>query len=130
MVEHQQAVRPIARLAVPRVGRVVNGPDSSLPWLVVGDDGAELTEVSEYLRQASASDFSAASIKSYAQAILRWSRFLWTVEVAWYRADRAEVRDFVLWMRSALKPDDLQRKRAQAVIQDRLADDRKQDECR
>jgi hypothetical protein len=26
--------------------------------------------------------------------------------------------------------DDLQRRRAQAVIQDRLADDRKQDECR
>ncbi len=88
---------------MPRVGRVVNGPNVSLPWLVTDDDGAELAEVSEYLRHSSASDFSAASIKSYAQAILRWSRFLWTVGVAWDRADRAEVRDFVLWMKSAPK---------------------------
>jgi integrase len=103
MLEDQQVARPVARLVVPRVGRVVNGPDASLPWLVVDECGDELAEVSVYLRHATANDFSAASVKSYARALLRWLRFLWSVEVAWDRTDRAEVRDFVLWMKSTIK---------------------------
>jgi integrase len=42
-----------------------------------------------------------ASVRSYAMALLRWLRFLHAVGVAWDRADLAEARDFVLWMRIA-----------------------------
>jgi integrase len=63
----------------------------------------EVSEVSDYLRELTAGDFSPASVKSYARALLRWLRFLLAVGVSWDRAGRAEVRDFVLWMRTARK---------------------------
>ncbi|GGN23676.1 integrase [Lentzea pudingi] len=74
-----------------------------MPWLVVDPEGVEVAEVVEYLRHTVAAGFSASSVESYARALLRWLRFLWAVEVVWDRADRAEVRDFVLWMRTATK---------------------------
>lgn len=94
-------LRDIARLAVPRVGRVVPCTGRSTPYLVIDVAGVEVVEVSEYLRHIAAGDFSVSSIRSYAMALLRWLRFLNAVAVAWDRADRVEVRDFVLWMRSA-----------------------------
>ena len=36
--------------------------------------------------------------------LLRWFRFLAAVDVAWDRAQRGEVRDFVLWLRTAGNP--------------------------
>jgi integrase len=101
--QHSIGVREVATLEVPRVGRVEPRPDPSLPWQVLDAHGIEVAEVSGYLRDLTASDFSSASIKSYAQALLRWLRFLWAVEVAWDRAGQAQVRDFVLWMRTATK---------------------------
>lgn len=98
------AAREVAALRVARVGRVRPGPDPSLPWQVVDKHGGEVGEVSDYLRHITADDFSPASVKSYAQALLRWLRFLRAIEVAWDRADRVEVRDFVLWLRTAAKP--------------------------
>lgn len=57
--------------------------------------------VSEFLQDMVARDFSASSVRSYAQALLRWMRYLWSAGLAWDRADRGTVRDFVLWMRQA-----------------------------
>jgi integrase len=85
------------------MGRVVPGRDATLPWRVLDQGGVEIVEVSEYLRDAVAKDFSPASVESYARALLRWLRFLWALDVAWDRAARAEVRDFVLWMRASVK---------------------------
>lgn len=93
----------LSGLVIPRVGAVVSGHETFLPWLVVDSGGVEVAESSEYLRHAVATGFSPSSVKSYARALLRWLRFLWAVEVAWDRADRAEVRDFVLWMRTTPK---------------------------
>ncbi len=90
-------------LVVPRVGSVVCGLDDALPWLVVDPDGIEVAEIAEYLRHAVATGFSVSSVKSYARGLLRWLRFLWAVDVVWDRADRAEIREFVLWMRSTPK---------------------------
>jgi hypothetical protein len=78
MIEEKSvpAARDVAALKVPRVGRVQPGPDRSLPWRVVDEHDGEVLEVSDYLRHLSASDFSPASVKSYAGALLRWLRFL------------------------------------------------------
>jgi hypothetical protein len=43
-----------------------------------------------------ACDYSAASCRSYLLSLLRWLRFLSAVSVAWDRAERRDVRDFVL----------------------------------
>jgi integrase len=37
-------------------------------------------------------------------SLLRWFRFLAAVDVPWDRAERQEIRDFVLWMRGADNP--------------------------
>ncbi|MEU8139560.1 tyrosine-type recombinase/integrase [Streptodolium elevatio] len=90
-----------AHLEVPRVGRVVacEGP---LPWALLDGAGAAHGGVEEFLRQLVARDCAASSVRSYAMALLRWLRFLWVLEVAWDRPGRGDVRDFVLWMRSAV----------------------------
>ena len=53
-------------------------------------------------------DFAArnrpGSVRSYAYGLLRWWRWLRTVEVEWDRASSTEVRDLVLWLRQAAKP--------------------------
>jgi len=103
-VESVPVARDVAALKVPHVGRVRPGLDRSLPWRVVDEHNGEVLEVSDYLRCLTASDFSAASVKSYAGALLRWLRFLWAVGVDWDRAGRVEVRDFVLWLRTVTKP--------------------------
>jgi integrase len=88
---------------VARVGRVVPGRDATPAWRVLDACGTEVTAVSDYLRDAVARDFGTASLESYARALLRWLRFLWALDVPWDRVDRAEVRDFVLWMRTSVK---------------------------
>ncbi|WP_280300283.1 tyrosine-type recombinase/integrase [Nocardia abscessus] len=105
MEEHEAAllVARTSGLVVRRIGAVVDDPNPELPWRVVGPDGMVVPEAAEYLRHSVASGFSASSVESYARALLRWLRFLWAVDMAWDRADRAEVRDFVLWMRTTEK---------------------------
>jgi site-specific recombinase XerD len=99
----EPAVRDVTRLEVARVGAVERGEDVSLPYRVLDAHGREVAEVSEFMRHLTASDVSPASVRSYARALLRWLRFLWAVGVAWDRAGQIEVRDFVLWLRSARK---------------------------
>jgi hypothetical protein len=50
--------------------------------------------------------------RSFLLSLLCWLRFLSAVEVSWNRAERRDVRDFVLWMRSADNP---QRRRGSGV---------------
>ena len=64
----------LTELVVPRVGAVVNGRDATLPWLVVDRNGVEVPAAAEYLRHAVAVGLSAASVESYARALLRWLR--------------------------------------------------------
>jgi len=51
-----------------------------------------------------ACDYSPATCRSYVLSLLRWLRFLTAVDVAWDRAERRDVRDFVLWMKGADNP--------------------------
>jgi integrase len=76
-------------------------PAAAVPYALIDEHGVEVGVVAEYLRHVTAGDFSALSVRSYGLALLRWWRFLRAVGVGWERAGQGEVRDFVLWMRSA-----------------------------
>ena len=85
---------------VPRAGRVIVISDA--PGVAVLDAvGVPIVSIDEFLNSLSACGASSGTVLSYAQALLRWWRFLAAVGVSWARADRVVVRDFVVWMRSA-----------------------------
>lgn len=74
------------------------------PYSLLGRDGVAVEAVSSYLKELQAAGRSAATARSYGMDLLRWFRFLWSVEVAWDRATRAEARDFARWLQVAGKP--------------------------
>jgi hypothetical protein len=77
--ENRVVVRDVKCLVFPAVGGVVACSAASTPFLVTDAAGVEVPEVSEYLRHIAAGDFSAASARSYATALLRCLRFLHAV---------------------------------------------------
>jgi integrase/recombinase XerC len=99
-----ESPRDIAALAVPRIGGVLATGDSVLPWVVVDGAGLPVGPVVEFLRDLLACGSSPASCRSYGYDLLRWFRFLAAVDVGWLLAQRAEVRDFVLWLRTSRNP--------------------------
>lgn len=80
------------------VGRVLEC-DSGLPYRVVFPE-MEHQAASLYLRDLAASDCSPTTLRSYAYDLLRWFRFLHERFVAWERAERADVRALVEFMRA------------------------------
>ncbi|WP_117211138.1 tyrosine-type recombinase/integrase [Allorhizocola rhizosphaerae] len=97
-------MRDIASLTVARVGSVRSRPDPVLPWIVVDGAGEPVGPVSGFLRNVLACGSSTASCRSYAFDMLRWFRFLAAIEVEWDRAQRSDMRDFVLWLRTSHNP--------------------------
>ncbi len=95
--------RAIEHIRLPTWGRVV-AAEGVVPWRIEGDPGGLIEPVDVFLRDFVARGRSAASVRSYALALLRWWRFLLAVDVAWDEATSAEVRDFVLWLGQASKP--------------------------
>jgi hypothetical protein len=94
----------VAALRVARVGRVEKCDDLLRPFRLVDADGTEVAVVSEFLHHMLADDASSASLRSYADELLRWVRFLHAVDVPWYLASRVEVRDFALSLKTTKKP--------------------------
>ncbi|WP_229925022.1 hypothetical protein [Streptomyces sulfonofaciens] len=97
-------LRDVTALMVPRVGRVEETGDPSLPYRLLDRDGIEVAAVSQFLLDMLADDDSPASLRSYAYELLAWFRFLWAVDVPWDRIGRAEARDFALWLKMVKKP--------------------------
>lgn len=75
-------------------------------WRVLGDDQRPIAHIESYLVDFWACGNSEASCRSYAFDLLSWHRHLLLEQVAWDRATRDTVRDFVLSCRqpSALAP--------------------------
>ncbi len=96
--------RELSTLAVARAGRVEPTDDPTLPWVVRDGAGVPVKPVSEFLRDLLACGNSPASCRSYGYDLLRWFRFLVAVDVVWSRAQRTDVRDFVLWLRTSHNP--------------------------
>ena len=96
--------RNIDALIVSRVGRVEEATGSVVPYRLVDASGAEMTAVSEFMRDLVASDCSPLTLRSYSYELLGWLRFLEAVDVPWDRASRTEARDYALWLARASKP--------------------------
>jgi integrase len=86
---------------VARIGGVHATSSTTLPWVMIDAAEQPIAVIGEFLRDFVACGNSAASCRSYAYDLLRWWRFLATLGVAWDRAERGDVRDFVLWLRMA-----------------------------
>lgn len=98
-------LRAVEKLVVSNVGAVLAGVElGSVPWRVVDASGVEIDAVSRWLADLHASDYSPATLRSYAYDLLSWLRFLAAVDVPWARATRWEVRDWVLWSRVRRNP--------------------------
>lgn len=100
----QEPSSRLSELVAVRAGTVVATDDPTLPWVVCDGRGTPIGEVSEFLRELLACGNSAASCRSYGYDLLRWFRFLAALGVAWNRAESADVRDFVLWLRTIDNP--------------------------
>jgi hypothetical protein len=82
---------------------------TGLAWRVVFPD-VEHVAASSYLRELAASDCSPSTPRSYAYDLLRWFRFLHDRLIAWDRAERVDVRDFVEYLRETPNPQRLRRR--------------------
>ena len=100
----ENAPRDLDSLVVVRVGAVVETGDVWEPYRLVGPSGEPVSAVTTYLGELQAAGRSAATQRSYAMALLRWFRFLWSVDVGWQHATRVEARDFSRWIQLSAKP--------------------------
>lgn len=96
--------RDLDALAVPLVGSLASTGDPFEPYRLLDRDGEVVTAVAGYLRDLRAGGRPATTLRAYAMDLLRWYRFLWSVEIPWDQATRAEARDFCLWLGVADKP--------------------------
>lgn len=104
MIEQEDRPRDLSSLVVPRVGSLVETGDLFEPYRLVDPSGLLVAAVAGYLRDLQAAGRPATTQRSYGMVLLRWFRFLRTVEVAWNQATRMEARDFCRWIQIADKP--------------------------
>ena len=95
------AERDLRDLIVASTGTVEVTSDGLEPVRLLDDRGTPDNSVGGFVRNLVACDYSPATCRSYVLSLLRWRRFLVVVDVAWDRAERRDVRDFVLWMKGA-----------------------------
>jgi site-specific recombinase XerC len=104
MIDGDDPVRDLAELVVAAGGVVAETGDPWEPYRLIDATGEPVEAVSAFLRDLQAAGRSAATQRSYAMDLLRWFRFLWTVEVSWRQATRVEARDFCRWLALCEKP--------------------------
>jgi integrase len=104
MINGSVQERDLARLVVPRLGRLAETASEFEPYRLVDADGIAEPAVDVYFAELQASGRAAATLRSYGMDLLRWFRFLWAVEVPWNRAGRIEARDFSRWIQLTAKP--------------------------
>lgn len=76
----------------------------SLPGLrIVDPSGDEFVSSREWLKSLVANDFSPHTLRAYAMSLLRFLRYVWTIDRPWDRVTEREVTEFVLWARQASK---------------------------
>lgn len=97
-------IRDLLRLKLPLVGEVVATDEPDVPFTITDSAGEPVEPVTEFIRDFSTGDASRSSCRSYAYDLLRWWRWLAAIGVSWERAERADVRDLVRWLRTAPNP--------------------------
>ncbi len=105
MIISEGAGRDLARLVVPRLGKLVETQGApGEPYRLMDAAGAVVEPVSVFFRELLASGRSVATVRSYGMDLLRWWRFLAAVDVGWDRASRIEAREFSCWIQATAKP--------------------------
>lgn len=104
MIDEKARERDLARLVVPRSGRLLETGSVFEPYRLLDPDGVAVTAVDVFFAELQASGRAASTLRSYGMDLLRWFRFLWAVECAWGRAGRVEARDFSRWIQITAKP--------------------------
>jgi site-specific recombinase XerD len=87
-------------LVVPPAGRLIATDDRYEPYRMLGPDKVRVQPVAAFFRDLLAAGRAEATVRSYGMDLLRWFRFLWTIDVRWNQATRIEARDFSRWLRS------------------------------
>jgi hypothetical protein len=72
--------------------------------LVLDQKDNVVPPIRRFLIDFVARDNRTGGVRSYTYDLLRWWRWLLVVKVEWNQATAIEVRDFVLWMKQAVKP--------------------------
>lgn len=71
---------------------------------MIDPTGAAVEPVAAYFRDLLARGCAATTVRSYGMDLLRWFRFLWSIDVPWNTATRIEARDYSTWMTLGGKP--------------------------
>jgi site-specific recombinase XerC len=103
MIENGSAPRDLESLAVPVVGvfRPTGRPFE--PFELLDASGAVVAPVAEYLKELQAVGRPETTQRSYGSDLLRWFRFVWSIQCPWEQATRVEARDFSRWIQVADK---------------------------
>ncbi len=91
------------RLAIPRLGRVVEVNRAHPPYAMLDPAGAEVEPVTAFLRDLALGDSSPLTCRSYGYGMLRWFRLLWLLGIEWERVTESEVALLTGWLRSAAR---------------------------
>ncbi len=83
---------------------VVEHSGDTPPYQITDSSGTVEESVSAFLRDLIASDRSPATVKTYVFALCAWLNFLHSRCKSWQSATREELRDYVLFLRSAENP--------------------------
>ncbi|MFJ1547690.1 hypothetical protein [Streptomyces sp. NPDC088246] len=104
MTDDRVPERDLSRLAVPRLGRLVETGERYEPYRLVDGDGVAVEPVAVFFQELLAAGKAAATVRSYGMDLLWWWRFLLAVDVPWDRATRVDARDFSCWIQLTAKP--------------------------
>lgn len=104
VIRAEEPDRDLLGLRVLRVGRLLSTGSPWEPYHLVGPDGIVVEAVTAYLNDLQASGRTMATQYSYGNDLLRWFRFLWSIEYPWSEATRTEARDFCRWVQIGGKP--------------------------
>lgn len=96
--------RDLTNLSVPQIGRLEETGKAEEPYRLLDPADAVVEPAAEWFAELQACAKPPATIRSYGMDLLRWHRFLWTLEIPWNKATRAEARDFARWLQLADKP--------------------------
>ena len=103
--------RDLGSLVVPRRGSVVATGEVFEPYRLLDADGSVVGPAAVFLRDLQACGRSASTLRSYGLDLLRWFRFVWTIEISWDRVTAVEARDFCCWIQLVDKPTGVHRQR-------------------
>ena len=104
MADDENIAQDLGLLVLQQDGGLRETGDQWEPLQLLDPNGAVVQPVSDYLKDLQAAGRRATTQRSYGMDLLRWFRFLWTVEVPWDEATRIEARDFSRWLQIADKP--------------------------